>query len=1111
MHRITCSCRLLAAVPLALLLAACGGGDTGAPETPPVVVVSAPTASFASAAGATANGALAFDASASTSADGSTLQYVWDFGDGQRGGGKTIAHVFASAGAATVTLTVVDGAARQASATRTVTIAPGPVASGNVTAHALVKDLDGLAVVGVSIGLTGPGAASVTTDATGRADIALGVAVPLALKLSKTGYADQLLAVQLPAGAGADTLIEATMRPRDAAVPLTDAHLGGTVTGRAGASVTLPADALVDGGGALATGAVQVALTPVDVTLPGAGGFPGRFDGVRQDGATTPIVSFGTVEFMLSAGARRLQLAPGKTATIEIPIWAAMRLDGSVLAVGDTTPLWSLDEASSIWVQEGTGQVVASTASPSGLALRATISHFSWWNSDIGFDPYGPRPRCVYDTDSGVPGGLDTFATATICNMLADMDRGLSGTAATPRESALAARQATPLPPRIAGYSRRAVLPIAGGVTIPVPAGLGVALNATALNGTWSGRRVVNGPVGVQEEVLVKMRPIAGSGPAVEAIVPPFDTTRALQTVETARFSFNAAASQFVRITASQADGSSLSGRVRLLQGSTALASKDFGVAPGVLVFGLPAGGGYGIELSGLANTPGAYRLQVELLGGLQTENVAYPLDIDKSLPAFTAYRATFDVAAAGAAHFAWKPAGTGVTLRLLGPDGAVLLARTSNSSPFGTAEIIDLSLPAPGRYTSEVQSQDGSAIQFRLTGEPTSWLALGPLLDADAGFSMIDLVADRNGKPVVGYERTIVTGTVSRTMLLLRRWNGVAWETVGSDITFDLPCGGHDARFAFDSGNAPIVVYGNKNNAATNKSVTTALRFSAGAWQPLGPDGGALPNPGDFGSACASPSLAIDSSDRPVVAHQSNNEVWVHRLENNAWVGLAAAAGDSFPALSGAVVGFDLKLDAGELPWLVVKNGGITSVSRFDAIARAWQPAGPNAGRLPEPVGFGISSPKLRFDAAGKPVVAGIAPVGTSASFSTGVAVYRFDGTTWLTTGGFELANSSLGNTPEIGFTLAGDEALLAWQNQVSGGASAMVVQRNTTAGYAPVGSGLGEVTQYWPHGITPDTFSLDPRLLVIGSEVYLAFNINSSGAPGSPWKVVLLKKVGG
>lgn len=37
-------------------------------------------------------------------------------------------------------------------------------------------------------------------------------------------------------------------------------------------------------------------MTPANVTEPGAGGFPGSFDGITPTGATTPIVSFGTTK-----------------------------------------------------------------------------------------------------------------------------------------------------------------------------------------------------------------------------------------------------------------------------------------------------------------------------------------------------------------------------------------------------------------------------------------------------------------------------------------------------------------------------------------------------------------------------------------------------------------------------------------------------------------------------------------------------------------------------------------------------------------------------------------------------------------------------------------------
>lgn len=49
-----------------------------------------------------------FDASRSYDPEGKGLTYSWDFGDGSRGEGKTVIHVFADDGTYSVTLTVKD-------------------------------------------------------------------------------------------------------------------------------------------------------------------------------------------------------------------------------------------------------------------------------------------------------------------------------------------------------------------------------------------------------------------------------------------------------------------------------------------------------------------------------------------------------------------------------------------------------------------------------------------------------------------------------------------------------------------------------------------------------------------------------------------------------------------------------------------------------------------------------------------------------------------------------------------------------------------------------------------------------------------------------------------
>ena len=94
----------------------------------PVVVTSGLTASFVmSTTSPRVNVAVTFNASASSSTNGSIItSYTWDFGDGGTSNSSSpfTSHAFASTGISVVVLTVSDAQGRTATLTQMVTVAP---------------------------------------------------------------------------------------------------------------------------------------------------------------------------------------------------------------------------------------------------------------------------------------------------------------------------------------------------------------------------------------------------------------------------------------------------------------------------------------------------------------------------------------------------------------------------------------------------------------------------------------------------------------------------------------------------------------------------------------------------------------------------------------------------------------------------------------------------------------------------------------------------------------------------------------------------------------------------------------------------------------------------
>jgi PKD repeat protein len=1165
--------------------------------------------------------AVALDASSSASSDGSALQYVWEFDGAQRGGGVKIAHVFATAGDRTVKLTVIDATGQTSSVTRTITVAAATVTSTPVTAQVLVQAVDGTPLPGVTVN---PATGSTLSDSAGKMTITVNAGAATSLEFSKTGYSDQFLSIDVPAGSGTDGYIQLTMRVRDAALTLTDAAAGGTLTGRDGATIALPANAFVDASGAPVTGAVQIAVTPIDVTQPGAGGFPGSFEGIEIDGTQTPIVSAGVDEFVPTANGAAIQLAPGKTATISIPIYAALRLDGTLIAVGDSIPLWSLDEATGIWIQEGTGTVAASADSPSGLALQAVASHLSWWNADLGFDPYGPQPQCVAEGYTGIPGSTNYLAAASICNMLAAIDRGSGGDNGGAivhgaKIQDLARRSGTPsaaaaLTPQAMAFSHEYAVPIAGGQSIAVPANVDVRLTAFALNGTWTGSKVVHGATLATDPVTVSLHPVSPVSTTPEPISLPFDDTRSVAAPATAQFSFTAPAQSVARVTLSQGPHSTfngtlrllqgttvigtasvvqfeleqvvaylpaagtytieadidraatfhlqaaleasdaqvqpitlpfnaersllpqpsatygftgtaaqfvrivvstptngsggnttLSGQVRLLQGTTVLASATLSGTSTQLLVNLTASGPYTIEITGAAGS--SFQLAADLEGSVQSETLTVPTDITRSMAAGSVYRGTLTLSAVTTLYFDSRHvSGEPSDVKLLAADASILFEAPPVTSESDATNSFVATLQ-PGTYTILVAPKTANAATERLTLSTTSWVPVAPTLPAKSSSTgqTIDLVMDRNGKPVVGLVKITSINSHNAHILQLRRWSGTQWDVVGADIEIDNPCELTDgASFAFDNANNPVVIYA--STAADNSTTFSAHRWSGSAWVAVGANGGQLPAGASTPTVCARPtSMLVGADNQPVVAYMTDTGPILEHFNGTSWSGYVTPAGDSF---GDAGSNFEARFDPAGKLWMVYSAGlSIPSgnAKRLNLTTHSWDAIGSFA----QVNTSGLQVPRLRFDSAGSPVVAWLAAVGTSGT--QGVVVYRFDGTTWNTAGGHVADSTLIGpNPPNPAFVLFNDQAVLAWDNEQENQVATVVVQTNSNSGWTAVDGGVGQIPQYSRTGVSA-AIAQNAHLATDGTDIYLSvIALPDGGSQGLDAALTLLKKVG-
>ena len=220
------------------------------------------------------------------------------------------------------------------------------------------------------------GAATATTDINGKfsiSNVSLNKNAGL-VKVEKEGFFLGSRTIMVNAGATNNVTIQ--LIPKKVAGTV-NATGGGNVTVPSGGTIAFTGNSFTNTGNNSAySGTVSVSAFFIN---PEASNFkeimPGTLRGINASNEETGLQSFGMMAVELTGAAgEKLQLATGKTATLTFPI-----PNGLLAQAPNTIPLWSFNDSSGLWKEEG-------TATKQGNNYVGTVSHFSFWNCDY---PYG--------------------------------------------------------------------------------------------------------------------------------------------------------------------------------------------------------------------------------------------------------------------------------------------------------------------------------------------------------------------------------------------------------------------------------------------------------------------------------------------------------------------------------------------------------------------------------------------------------------------------------------------------------------------------------------------------------------------------------------------------
>ncbi len=381
------------------------------------LVACKPTAEFTYTPTTPSTGELViFDASASSvykAKEGNAIAtYAWNFGDGSTAAGEIVEHTYVNAGDFDVTLTITDLLGKTAKVSKTITVQEATVI--NVPVSISVQSSNGALLSDATVTVHGQ---TTTTDENGTATLDLAIPNDLTqvvAKFEKDGFVTQSILVNTQNLSNVGARLLAIKQE----VSVSNIEQAQTIQAHElNASIAIAENAFVTPDGAVATGAVTVQFTPWDIQSDDLNAMPAN--GVARDteGNIVNLISAGMITAtFIDENGQELQLASGQTADIQMDL-PLSSINNQTLTIGTEIPMWHFDEAEGLWVEEGVGYVVASNTSPTGLAVQATVSHFSTWNWDFKFENTGSVFVQCQANGVGIP-----------CNVVANIVLGDSST-----------------------------------------------------------------------------------------------------------------------------------------------------------------------------------------------------------------------------------------------------------------------------------------------------------------------------------------------------------------------------------------------------------------------------------------------------------------------------------------------------------------------------------------------------------------------------------------------------------------------------------------------------------------------------------------------------------